>query len=446
MDTFEKTFLESNREFKFNSKLDKFNRAESKKLFNKLLQNQFTYKISQREENFETFIANILYDSGTPISMCYDKNWYPGKSMAYTSAIAIKNTLKKEGYINIKDGYNFPDGRRHARIWATEKLVNEFKNVKPYCGGDFNLVELKSKKQRYDNGRLKRKKGKLLLLNKSRTIPFKENEFTIQLRRKLEKINRINKKFKMTLDGVKLDVAVKAVFTESFNYHGRVYANGSNRFQQYSGEDRSCILIDGEPVIERDYSGLHPRMLYAQEGIQFNEDPYMIVSGNPAVRPFLKTMLLTMVNSETFNEAQLACNAWLNPEYVQDGKGVIAIYKYQNDLMSETGKEDFEEKCKQAKAVKKTGIDTAKPLMEKFLKEHERIRKYLCSGNKTGMKLMNKDSKIALYVCKYFINKKIPVLPVHDSFIVQAKYKQELKTIMDKAYRKYTKGFDCPIK
>ena len=447
MASVEKAFLERNREFKFNSKLDEANRQKAKELFNELFSNNFTYKIQQREGNFETFVANLLYDPETPVSMSFDKNWWTGKSMGYTTAIAFKNILKQAGYIKVKNGYNFSNGdRRLPRLWPTTKLIGHFKNAKPYCGNGFDLIELKTKKQRYENGRIKRKKGKVMLLNKPRKISFKETGFTKKLRRELKKINRVNKNAIIILDDIVIDVLIKAVFTESFQYHGRLYANGSNQFQQFSGESRRRILINGNPVVELDYSGLHPRLLYTLEGIQFDEDPYMKVSENQEVRSFLKTMLLAMVNSENFNEAQSACNAWLNPGNIKDRKGVSAIHKYESNLMSDVGKKKFEKACRQAEAVKRTGITTARPWMEKFLNAHEPIRKYLCSGNKTGMELMNKDSKIALYVCKHFTDKNIPVLPVHDSFIVQTKYKQELKAIMDKAYRKYTNGFFCPIK
>lgn len=267
----------------------------------------------------------------------------------------------------------------------------------------------------------------------------------MKLRRTLKEINRVNENTEITLDGVSLNVLVKAVYSESFNYHGRLYANGTNQFQQFSKEERSRILIDGEPVVELDYSGLHPRLLYAQESIQFNKDPYTVVNDNPEIRPFLKIMLLAMINNENINSAQSACNAWLNFDHIKDKKGMSAIKKYQKKMMTEKGMEKFKKQYRKAIAVKKTGI-TIPGLMEKFLQAHEPIRKYLCTGNKTGMKLMNKDAKIALDVCKHFAKQNIPILPIHDSFIVQAKYEQELREVMDKMYKKHANNYTCPIK
>jgi len=87
--------------------------------------------------------------------------------------------------------------------------------------------------------------------------------------------------------------------------------------QEISKEDRLKILINGDPVVELDYSGLHPRLLYAQEGIEFdlNGDPYSIVTKDENVQKFLKVMLLSMLNSKNFVTAEKACNNWRHDNY-----------------------------------------------------------------------------------------------------------------------------------
>ena len=41
-------------------------------------------------------------------------------------------------------------------------------------------------------------------------------------------------------------------------------------------EFRRYITIDGEPTIEMYYSAHHPRLFYAEKGIEFEGDPYDI--------------------------------------------------------------------------------------------------------------------------------------------------------------------------
>jgi len=84
--------------------------------------------------------------------------------------------------------------------------------------------------------------------------------------------------------------------------------------------------------------------------------------------------------------------------------------------------------------------------MTEFRKAHKSIEHHFCNGNDTGLRIMNLDSRIALDVIDHFAKQNIPILPVHDSFIVQDKYKHELRLIMEHSYEKHTKGFKCKIK
>ncbi len=71
---------------------------------------------------------------------------------------------------------------------------------------------------------------------------------------------------------------------------------------------------------------------------------------------------------------------------------------------------------------------------------------HFCNGNDTGLRIMNLDSRIALDVIDHFAKQNIPILAIHDSFIVQDKYEKELRQVMEKTYEKHTKGFKCKIK
>lgn len=83
--------------------------------------------------------------------------------------------------------------------------------------------------------------------------------------------------------------------------------------------------------------------------------------------------------------------------------------------------------------------------MDKFLDEHSRISKYLCTSSKNGLRLMNKDAKIAVDVIYHFIKQEIPILSMHDSFLIERKYKDELEQVMKEKYNKHT-GFTIIVK
>ena len=52
----------------------------------------------------------------------------------------------------------------------------------------------------------------------------------------------------------------------------------------------------------------------------------------------------------------------------------------------------------------------------------------------------------ALDIVNHFARQGAPILPVHDSFLVQARYQDELRHVMNQAYAHHTGGFTCPIK
>ena len=72
-------------------------------------------------------------------------------------------------------------------------------------------------------------------------------------------------------------------------------------------------------------------------------------------------------------------------------------------------------------------------LIDELMDNHTVIRQHFFSGS--GGALQFQDSKIAAYVLAYMKARRQPVLPVHDSFIVQDKYIAHLYATMKEAYR-----------
>jgi hypothetical protein len=204
-----------------------------------------------------------------------------------------------------------------------------------------------------------------------------------------------------------------AKFTNDFKHGGRLYSQGRSYFQKYSEEDRSKITFNDNPTVELDYKSLHPYLLYAQEGIQYDQDPYSIVDPQPELRPFLKMILLCMINNPTYNEAQKVANDWLCAKSVKSDK--LEIRKKIFDL----------------------GIKKAGPFMDKFLEVHKPIAKHLCAECNVGRKLMYKDAKIAVDVINHFVKQDITILCIHDSFIIEQKYEDELMEVMLNTYQKH---------
>jgi len=77
---------------------------------------------------------------------------------------------------------------------------------------------------------------------------------------------------------------------------------------------------------------------------------------------------------------------------------------------------------------------TWKEVKGAILEFHHPIKEYFFSG--LGGKLQRLDSHIAEETILHFARKNIPVLPVHDSFIMHHGYENELRDVMGQMFKK----------
>jgi len=83
-------------------------------------------------------------------------------------------------------------------------------------------------------------------------------------------------------------------------------------------------------------------------------------------------------------------------------------------------------------------------VIRRIINYHRPIKQFFGSG--IGLKLQNKDGRMAIDILWHFAKKEIPVLPVHDSFIIASDHEEELKEVMAEVYSAHNGGFICPIK
>ena len=69
--------------------------------------------------------------------------------------------------------------------------------------------------------------------------------------------------------------------------------------------------------------------------------------------------------------------------------------------------------------------------LDAFCADNQPIAHYLC--NDMGVKLMAMDGRITAKVINHFTNKGIPVLTVHDSYLIDIEYQKELHEVMSDA-------------
>lgn len=217
--------------------------------------------------------------------------------------------------------------------------------------------------------------------------------------------------------------SLRAIFNDSsWDRGGRLYSFNSCglNYQDIPSDLRETIMIDDQKTIELDYSALHISMLYAQEHISPPPSPYDI--GTPLMRSLCKQATLLLLNAS-------------NKEQV-----IYLLKKNRDDLSGKSGLSPRKVALRDALSA----CDDFCALLSKIEQYHQQIRKYFYTG--IGIELQSRDSMMALTIVDFFRVKDIPVLPVHDSFIIGKQYKSELAKEMHTAFSAFNNHFDCVVK
>lgn len=184
---------------------------------------------------------------------------------------------------------------------------------------------------------------------------------------------------------------LKRVFNNnSFKDGGRFYHGW---WQEIPKRYRKYITIDGKRTVEVDYSSIHFRILYAEQGVDIGDDDPYVVEGYEGRRDQVKIVLNIILNAETKDKA------------------IAAIHKNKSLNIDK---------------------DSAIELYKKLEDRHPKIKQYFGSGR--GVKLQYVDARIAEQVMLNLAKSHIVCLPVHDSFIVRLSHQIDLKEEMDKAF------------
>ena len=256
----------------------------------------------------------------------------------------------------------------------------------------------------------KNSKGKPVKVKK--VIPYEDTHQTIEMRKNINIINDCLKRhwsdLELTdvkweelqtslLSAKKYDYSpillhkqtIKRIFNDKdFTQGGRFYGGW---WQTIPSPYRALITIDGSRTNEFDFGKLHPTMMYAEANATCEGDAYDI-GIDTKHRDTIKELFNAMVQMKEFTD---------HPPRIK---------------FSQTGK-------------------TWKQLRDMILKKHEPIKHMFFCG--MGNNLQYRDSIIAEQVMLHFAKNDIPVLPVHDSFIMTAGLFIDLLEVMEKEFKKH---------
>lgn len=327
-------------------------------------------------------------------------------------AVDVLDALEAAGFIEGKKGFSdrVSGKSRTARAKATEKLIDDYLK-------HFDLLTAVTK--RHDKAPL------VVLKDKDKNqIHYKKTVKTRKMVEGIEVYNRLLRDTVISLpdnssSGLLLDqqqvyrVFNNNSFKQGGRYTGAWWMIGCNSNQ------RRDITINGEATTELDYQAQHLYMLYGLKGISYMEehpgvDPYDLGDDCPHDRKTIKKSILTAVNvSGGMPEAWKA----MNHGHHKDWRKEVRI-RTKADLPFE--------------AFVPLQYPDYIDLMGYFETRHPLLKDDLHTG--IGIKLQNLDSMIAEIIINTLTSKNIPVLSVHDSFIVRGRDSDVLEQTMISAY------------
>jgi hypothetical protein len=385
-------------------------KALFQQLFHDKLERGSFYQIAAKQRIHRILVANILLNSRHFLRLSLSSNGYGGFYMPAASRFVIEaaKALDREGYVELITGIYFPERAKlkQTRLAPTEKLENLFF----YDGFRINDIIIHGKPIRV-----------VVLRNADGDeIPFSETKETLFLRERLESINAVNSNAKLQYRKVRrrqrrkqrvasVNSHLHAVFTRgSWQSCGRMYT-GSNGYQSLTKRERGTIEINGESTVELDYAALHVRMIYDLMGIDCPNDPYALIHPDAArgadetMRDYVKTLIQTLLNSESEKVALQGIRFEANKKHKEYRRAI----------------------------VERRGL-THEQMLQRTYRAHHMLRKWFCIQPCHRLQFL--DSTIARDVVYHFTSQGIPCLPVHDSFIVQARFEEELRDAMSNCY------------
>lgn len=330
--------------------------------------------------------------------------------------IDVVDTLIDAGFVEQEKGfYNQGDGSgRVARIWPTEKLIHLFQKARfspfdVWFHGDRKLVVLRNR----DDEDVENDDVEYEPTSETDAMEKRLAAYNDLLRHTFIDIPDLEEPFIRFESGKsKLPVnqhskLVRRIFNRgSFEYGGRFWGGW---WQRASKECRGNIFINDQPTTEIDFSGFHIVMLYGIEGINYweelKEDTYIIdkpdfIDTEEDCRSVVKGLMLVLLNNPPDKSAFSAFRSKAESGSFEKRLTNIQLGEIQRDIEA----------------------------------KHPKIKKYF--GADAGVWLMNKDAQIAGMVIDEFTETGIPILCVHDSFVVPVGHEDYLRETMAKAFEK----------
>jgi len=215
-----------------------------------------------------TNVARMIKTRATCMKIPRDRNLYLNNSqdISYSKIISLLDKMEEKGFIHLYIGgvkvYGFdkvPEEFSMSITEVTDKFMALFTDVNLKTVSTENKIQVEIKE---------RKTKKLMSTQGVKGVTA--------IRESVSQFNTALIESRISLKGVNLpDQSYKRVFIENLTTGGRWY-NSVGGIQTMDKTLRPFLQIDGEDLVELDFSAIHPNMLYEQLGVGLEKgfDPY----------------------------------------------------------------------------------------------------------------------------------------------------------------------------
>lgn len=357
-------------------------------------------------------LTNIISGIRTGTKIVYSRNKATRaesteRNVTVPQVISCVKVLEREGYVVNTIGTASPDPekREASTLEPTEKFMNEFLTQADFDQTEVDYIEATA--------------GLVLRDARKMAVPYLKTDETEKMRQLVVDLNKLNESVPiLTGDGQRLSNIYSRIFNESFNYGGRFYRADVLQLHSKDGNQRLDITIDGQPVVEVDFQNLHFRIAAVIDGGFIEDVPIDMYadiledSSNKVERQIVKMAVNIMFNCKSVDSARRAIQGEINS-------------------LSSEDKEKYT-------------LGSAKSVMALIEMNYREFSHMFCNEDSFGRVLQNLDSHLAADILEVFVLKEIPILCVHDSFVVAKEHLELLVLTMADKFRERFK-IDCPV-
>jgi len=336
-------------------------------------------------DSLRIILMNLISTDGY-ISYKRDKHApeYKVKKYSAKNVCTVVDFLSSNEFIESRPGYFF----KQDGICKTSKIKCQKKLREMFDDYQVKQCDIQLKPQ-----------TDLIILrdNTKQSIPFIDTDFTLSAKENLKKVNGLLSRHSIILPSSRplIHKAMHRVFNTDFEHGGRFYGP---EWQSLNEISRSRLEIDNAPVVELDFDNYHPTILYAQRGLEPNGDLYNLSGYSEDYRGLIKRITFMLLNTGDKEKTRKSVQWEINRRNIKPPPGLSSI----------------------------------REMVDAVMVKHEAIADMF--NKDIGKRLQRLDADISEDIFTYFSGQDVPILGVHDSFIIDAKNEEKLREVMKEVF------------